>query len=305
MDGRAPSDRFLCNQTCQHVCPRLPHDGGASVNMLHLSHKNLLSTLGGMGQLCFTSTLPCSTINSRHQRFLSHPHRTSPLIIEGFAHIAPKLTLCAQHNADRTAHEAKLYPEELTSAERDVKTVTKHRWMTVRDDLSTIKPLAYRIDGLAGCRSRQRSKHRTSVSGVVTVPSMSCTHWRLLCLFRAHRHSTSKANISCPIWVFSVGCYFSDTSCDEFSSCLSWNMPKCCPDVVFVLRPLEIRSFTPHIDDFVSDSETPDVSKSRAPPHIPLLFRPVAVFFWRKVANWRRHSVSAKQRQNVSPAWLV
>jgi len=47
---------------------------------------------------------------------------------------------------------AKLYPEELTSAERDVKTVTKHRWMTVRDDLSTIKPLAYRIDGLAGYR---------------------------------------------------------------------------------------------------------------------------------------------------------
>lgn len=43
-----------------------------------------------------------------------------------------------------------MYPWEVTADEHTAKAITKHRWMTVRDKNSTIGPLGYRIDGVAG-----------------------------------------------------------------------------------------------------------------------------------------------------------
>jgi len=50
----------------------------------------------------------------------------------------------------------KLYPLELTEEERAAQGMTKHRWMTIRDKCTTIGSLGYRIDGIAGYRSRTK-----------------------------------------------------------------------------------------------------------------------------------------------------
>eukprot|EP00747_Dinoflagellata_sp_TGD_P147489 gnl/TRDRNA2_/TRDRNA2_176821_c0_seq1.p1 gnl/TRDRNA2_/TRDRNA2_176821_c0~~gnl/TRDRNA2_/TRDRNA2_176821_c0_seq1.p1 ORF type:complete len:590 (+),score=94.50 gnl/TRDRNA2_/TRDRNA2_176821_c0_seq1:86-1855(+) len=52
----------------------------------------------------------------------------------------------------------KMYPHEVTSSEREVKAITKHRWMSVRDSNSTIGSLGYRIDGVAGYRRKARQE---------------------------------------------------------------------------------------------------------------------------------------------------
>merc|ERR1719329_492781 len=51
---------------------------------------------------------------------------------------------------------AKLYPAELTDSESAEKAITKHRWMTVRDKVTTIGTMGYRIDGIAGHKYRAR-----------------------------------------------------------------------------------------------------------------------------------------------------
>jgi len=52
----------------------------------------------------------------------------------------------------------KLYPEELTDAEREAEAITKHRFMTARDANSTISSLGYRVDGIAGYKSKSRKE---------------------------------------------------------------------------------------------------------------------------------------------------
>lgn len=42
------------------------------------------------------------------------------------------------------------YPQELTEAERQAGSITKHRWMSTHDAQSTTASLAFRIDGVAG-----------------------------------------------------------------------------------------------------------------------------------------------------------
>lgn len=51
---------------------------------------------------------------------------------------------------------AKMYPTEITDAERTEQSITKHRWMTVRDKVTTIGTMGYRIDGIAGHKYRPR-----------------------------------------------------------------------------------------------------------------------------------------------------
>lgn len=52
----------------------------------------------------------------------------------------------------------KMYPSEVLPEERQKKGVTKFRWMSVRDACSTIRPLGYRIDGVAGYRRKSRKE---------------------------------------------------------------------------------------------------------------------------------------------------
>jgi len=53
---------------------------------------------------------------------------------------------------------SELYPEEITDADREAQAVTKHRFMQARDANSTIHSLGYRVDGIAGFRSKSRKE---------------------------------------------------------------------------------------------------------------------------------------------------
>lgn len=59
-----------------------------------------------------------------------------------------------------------LYPEELTEAERRARAVTKHRWMSVRDRVTTLGELGYRLDGFAGARPRSKLAFDTDLQGL-------------------------------------------------------------------------------------------------------------------------------------------
>jgi hypothetical protein len=60
-----------------------------------------------------------------------------------------------------------MYPKELTSDELQKGAITKHRWMTVRDKCSTIGRLGYRIDGVAGYRTRDRTAIDAELASLV------------------------------------------------------------------------------------------------------------------------------------------
>lgn len=62
----------------------------------------------------------------------------------------------------------KMYPEKLTDKEKEEKAITKHKWMTTRDSCSTIRELGYRIDGIAGYRSKNRKEIEDEIAAMRT-----------------------------------------------------------------------------------------------------------------------------------------
>jgi len=62
------------------------------------------------------------------------------------------------------------FPRQLTEEENTRKSITKHRWMTVRDSNSTTSILGYRIDGLAGLDGWSQEEIDTELARVQSMP---------------------------------------------------------------------------------------------------------------------------------------
>jgi len=62
-----------------------------------------------------------------------------------------------------------IYPDEATSEEVAAGSITKHRWMTLRDQKTTIGNLCYRIDGIAGLKDITKKEMDLELSGLNTL----------------------------------------------------------------------------------------------------------------------------------------
>jgi len=62
-----------------------------------------------------------------------------------------------------------MYPEEATPAEHAAKAITKHRFMSARDQNSTISKLGFRIDGVAGYRFAQQEEVAANLAEMRTL----------------------------------------------------------------------------------------------------------------------------------------
>ncbi|CAK0857808.1 unnamed protein product [Prorocentrum cordatum] len=61
-----------------------------------------------------------------------------------------------------------LYPEDLTTEEREKQAITKYKWMSSRDAHTTISSLGFRVDGIAGYRKKPRELLDQTIAKMIT-----------------------------------------------------------------------------------------------------------------------------------------
>jgi 1D-myo-inositol-triphosphate 3-kinase len=62
-----------------------------------------------------------------------------------------------------------LYPDDLTEEEKQAEAITKYRWMTARDEHTTISSLGFRVDGIAGYRHKERDALEQELTATSTM----------------------------------------------------------------------------------------------------------------------------------------
>lgn len=81
---------------------------------------------------------------------------------------------CTKPREDLFTRMLEKFPEHVLAEERAAKSITKHRWMTLRDANSTTSSLGFRVDGWAGCKRLSLTDIDRKLSEVSSANDVAC-----------------------------------------------------------------------------------------------------------------------------------